>query len=453
MLRSTRRELHRHIADTLCTSHPQIADQMPEFVAHHWTEAGVGERAIEFWSAAGERATARSAVKEAFGHFHRAIDLLDQIKDRPTAADTELVLRVRASGVEAAIEGCSAQESQRNYARILELSTILDRANEQFMAHLGLANSLYVNGKLDEALEHGRACLDMAERAKSADQFLHGHRILSEISFYVGAFAECCEHANESIARYRVEDHYRLIGGIGDDPKVLCLMYRALSHWILGRADLALADCEQALALAGELGHAYSSAQAEFYASWLYALMRDVPRAELFASRAIASCEDGGFDFYGGLAIVIHGWATSFKSDPAAAIAEMKRGITQVRAPGADVCLSCFLPWIADVHLRLGNIDEGLATMREAHELAEETFYGAERWRLEGDLRSATDRSGAATCYARSLETARHQGSLAFELRATSACARITSAALTSFAPSWSGWSSRARIMTYTRLV
>ena len=74
-------------------------------------------------------------------------------------------------------------------------------------------------------------------------------------------------------------------------------MYRALSHWILGRADLSIADCEQALALAGELGHAYSSAQAEFFASWLYALMRDTRRAELFASRAIASCEEGGFDF------------------------------------------------------------------------------------------------------------------------------------------------------------
>jgi tetratricopeptide (TPR) repeat protein len=392
---------------------------MPEFVAHHWTEAGDAERAIEYWSAAGERATMRSAVKEAFGHFHRAIELLDRIKDRPSAADTELMLRMRASGVETAISGWSAQASQRTYARILELSTILDRANEQFMAHLGLANSLYVNGKLDDALAHGRACLDMAERTKSADQFLHGHRILSEISFYVGAFAQCCEHANESIARYRVEDHYRLIGGIGDDPKILCLMYRALSHWILGRADLSLADCEEAIALAGKLGHAYSAAQAEFYASWLYAIMRDTRRAELFASRSIASCEEGGFDLVGGLAQVIHGWAIRLGPDPAGAIAEVSRGIEQVRAPEADVCLSCFLPWLAEMHLLVGNIDEGLATMREAHELAKETFYTAERLRVEGDLRAAVDPAGAATCYARALETARHQGSIAFELRTT----------------------------------
>jgi len=419
MLRSTRLQLHKHIANTLCASHPEIAGQMPEFVAHHWTEAGDAERAIEYWSAACEHATMRSALKEAFGHFHRAIELLDQIKDQPAAANIELSLRLKASGAESAIEGCSAQVTQSNFARILELSKILNRKNDQFMAHLGLANSLYVNGKLDEALEHGRACLDMAKRTKSADQLVHGHRILSEISFYVGAFAKCCDHANESIEHYRVEDHPRLIGGIGDDPKVLCLMYRGLSFWILGRPDLSLADGAQALKLARKLRHAYSLAQAEFYASWLYALMRSAPQAKKWASRAIRSCEEGGFDFYGGLAQVIHGWAISSELNPAAAIEEASRGIEKVRAPEADICLSCFLPWLAEVHLLVGNVDEGLATMREAHELAEETFYAAERWRVEGDLRAAIDPSGAAACYARSLEVARRQGSVAFELRTT----------------------------------
>ena len=57
--------------------------------------------------------------------------------------------------------------------------------------------------------------------------------------------------------------------------------------------------------------------------------------------------------------------------------------------------------------------------MREAHELAEETFYAVERLRVEADLRAAVDLAGAAACYARALETARHQGSIAFELRTT----------------------------------
>jgi hypothetical protein len=97
----------------------------------------------------------------------------------------------------------------------------------------------------------------------------------------------------------------------------------------------------------------------------------------------------------------------------------VSRGIEQVRAPEADICLSCFLPWLAEVHLLVGSVDDGLAAMREAHELAQETFYAAERWRLEGDLRVAIDPSSASACYARSLESARLQGSSAFELRTT----------------------------------
>ena len=177
--------------------------------------------------------------------------------------------------------------------------------------------------------------------------------------------------------------------------------------------------------------------------------MRDPPRAELFASRAIASCEEGGFDFYGGLAQVIHGWAISFGPNRAAAIAEVSRGIEQVRAPEADICLSCFLPWLAEVHLLVGNVDEGLATMREAHELAEETFYAAERLRVEADLRAAVDLAGAAACYAQGAgdRTASREH-----------CIRVKNDAqhvqkwplrrFRTFSPSWSGWSARARIMT-----
>jgi class 3 adenylate cyclase/tetratricopeptide (TPR) repeat protein len=427
MLRSQRRQIHKDIAVAISASYQHIEDQMPEFIAHHWTEAGNAVRAVEYWSKACERAIMRSAIKEAFGHFHRALDLIDKDRDEETKQfkdpdETELMLRVKAGGIEAAIKGYSALESQRNWQRILRLSK--DLSPERFNAHLGLAASVYVHGKLDEALDHGQKCLDMAARTESTAQFLHAHRILCEISFYAGDFTKCCEHANESIVLYSKEDHHSLIGALGDDPKVLCLMYRALSHWILGRADLAIADCEQALALSAELGHVFSSAQAEFYASWLYALMRDTEGAKVFASRAIETCKDD-LALYGGLAHVICGWAKSFEeSDPARVIVEMSQGIEKVRGPEADICVSCFLPWLAEVYLGVGKLDEGFMIMREADEFAQEKFYEAERWRVKGDLHAAKDELDTAMhCYEQALKIARdekHDGkneAKAFELR------------------------------------
>ena len=157
---------------------------------------------------------------------------------------------------------------------------------------------------------------------------------------------------------------------------------------------------------------------------------------------------------------MIHGWAISFGPDPAAAIAEVSRGIEQVRAPEADICLSCFLPWLAEVHLLVGNVDEGLATMREAHELAEETFYDAERLRVEGDLHAAKAaakpeveaRKAAADaakhCYEQALETSRHQGSVAFELRTTLSMCKNNLCGVHELRPLLERMVDTARIMT-----
>jgi class 3 adenylate cyclase/tetratricopeptide (TPR) repeat protein len=427
MLRSARRQVHKAIATIASVSYGQICDQMPEFVAHHWTKAGDAVRGVEFWSKACDRAIARSELKEASVHVHQALKLVErdrqqefrQFKDPD---DTELMLRMKGGGVEAAIKGYSARESERNWRRILLLSKEL--SPERFNAHLGLAACIYVQGKLDQAFEHGQKCMDMAVRTEKIDQFLHAHRILCELCFYAGDFTKSCEHAHESIVLYDKENHPSLIRALGDDPMILCLMYRALSHWILGRADLSIDDCEQALALSAELGHVFSSAQADFYASWLYALMRDTEGARVFASRAIETCKDD-LALYGGLAHVIQGWAKSFaESDPDVAISEMSLGIKEVRGPDADICVGCFLPWFAEVYLRVGKFEEGLEIMREADEFAMEKFYDAERWRVKGDLHMAKDDVNSAKhCYEQALKIARddeHDGkneAKAFELR------------------------------------
>src|SRR5205814_3542081 len=52
LLKSRRQVLHRRIAETL-RDRFQTADAQPEVVAHHFTQAGLGEAAIEWWVKAG----------------------------------------------------------------------------------------------------------------------------------------------------------------------------------------------------------------------------------------------------------------------------------------------------------------------------------------------------------------------------------------------------------------
>jgi predicted ATPase len=59
LLREPRRALHARIAETLESQFAEIAENQPEVLARHFTEAGMSETAIQYWSKAGERALRR----------------------------------------------------------------------------------------------------------------------------------------------------------------------------------------------------------------------------------------------------------------------------------------------------------------------------------------------------------------------------------------------------------
>ena len=61
VLRRTRHELHRQIADVLETQFARPVETQPERLAHHYTEAGLVAQAALYWQRAGQRAMDRSA--------------------------------------------------------------------------------------------------------------------------------------------------------------------------------------------------------------------------------------------------------------------------------------------------------------------------------------------------------------------------------------------------------
>jgi predicted ATPase len=79
LLKSRRQILHRQIADALRGEFTAGAAAEPELVAHHLTQAGLDEPAIEWWGKAGDQALRRSAFKEAAAHLGKAIELADKL--------------------------------------------------------------------------------------------------------------------------------------------------------------------------------------------------------------------------------------------------------------------------------------------------------------------------------------------------------------------------------------
>ena len=73
LLREHRRALHVRIAETLEDQFAEIAENQPELLAHHFTEAGLIEKAAGFWGKAGQRSLERSALVEAVEQLTRAL--------------------------------------------------------------------------------------------------------------------------------------------------------------------------------------------------------------------------------------------------------------------------------------------------------------------------------------------------------------------------------------------
>ena len=86
LLRSRRQQLHTRIGSVLEEQFPDVGEARPELLAHHFTEAGLVDRAAEFWLKAGRHALARSAMKEAEALLRKGLGLVHNMADGDTSA-------------------------------------------------------------------------------------------------------------------------------------------------------------------------------------------------------------------------------------------------------------------------------------------------------------------------------------------------------------------------------
>jgi predicted ATPase len=73
LLKSRRQVLHRRTAETLRDRFADKAAAEPEVLAHHFTQAGLTDAAIEWWGKAGDQALRRSAFQEAISRANAAL--------------------------------------------------------------------------------------------------------------------------------------------------------------------------------------------------------------------------------------------------------------------------------------------------------------------------------------------------------------------------------------------
>jgi predicted ATPase len=431
LLKSTRQKYHQRIAQVLEEQFPETAITQPALLAHHYTVAGLTEQAIPYWQRAGQQASDRSANLEAVSHFTTGIELLQTLPETPEHTQHTLTLHIALGAALQIAKGIAAPEVEHAYTQARTLCQQVGETPELVPVLLGLWRFYVTRAQYQTAREIGETLLHLAQRTDDPALAVIAHYALGFTWFCLGALPAARQHLEEASARY-TPDQCRAPGfRMGQDPGVACRVDAAVTRWLLGYPEQALACLHDALALADALSHPYSLALARCFAAFASQLRRDVPGVHEHAEAAVALATAQGFPNWAAVGTSLRGWALAMQGQDEAGMAQVRQGIAAFRATGAALNVPYLCTVLADVSAHLGHPDDGLQALAEAHTIMEqhdERWWEAEICRLQGVLllrQPGTPQEEAETWLRRALEVARHQQAKSLELRAAMSLARL----------------------------
>ncbi|MGZ4172829.1 MAG: AAA family ATPase, partial [Solirubrobacteraceae bacterium] len=262
LLRTTRQQYHRHIAQALTEHFPATVKTAPELLAHHYTQAGMMAEAVPCWLDAGQRALRASANPEAIAHLTTGLDLLADLPAGPERAGVELQFRLTLGPAYMAIRGYAAPEVEACYQRALELCRELGDTPPQLVRALhGLWTNHIVRAQHNSAFALGEQVLQLGAATNDDGLLLQGNMEVGWSHFFLGELEQAREHLERVLALYDHERHSSHAFTYGDNPATSARSALASVLWLLGYPDQALRCSEENLAILRSLvQHPYSVA-------------------------------------------------------------------------------------------------------------------------------------------------------------------------------------------------
>jgi predicted ATPase len=424
LLRSTRQQYHQRIAQVLEEHFAEIAETQPEWLAHHYMQAGLTEQAVRYWQRAGQQASERSANLEAVSHFTAGIELLKCLPETPEHTQQALTLYIGLGAALLVTKGQAAPEVEHAYTQAYALCQQVGETPELVPVLYGLWRFYVTRPQLHTARELGETLLGLAQRTEDPALAVVAHYALGVTWFFLGALPPARTHLEGGIARYTPDQSRAPVFRMGHDPGIGSRAFAATTLWLLGYPAQALGRLRDALELAHELSHPYSLAFARCLAALVSRLRQDVPVVREQAEAAVALSTDQGFAQWAAYGTSLRGWALALQGQSDEGLAQLRQGIAAWRATGAALFIPYLCTMLAEVCDNLGHTADGLQALAESHTLVdqqEERWWEAEIHRLRGVLllrQPGTPQEEAEAWLRRALDVARGQQAKSLELRA-----------------------------------
>jgi class 3 adenylate cyclase/predicted ATPase len=435
LLKSRRQILHRRAAEVLLDN---VAGTEPELLAHHFTQAGLTEAAIEWWGKAGQRSLTRSALVEAADQLARALALIATLPATPSLRREEIKLQVALVNSLMHVKGFAAPETKAAVERarlLIEQAEALGEPPEdplvlfQVLFGFWAANIVAFNGNV--ARELAMHFLALAEKQGATVPLTIGHRVMGIALVFVGDIAQSRTHLDRASALYDPVQHRPLATRFGHDAAVAILSYRSIALGLLGYPDAAVTDASQALNNAREIGQVGTLMFALFH-TWLpHFQCGRYSAAHALAEELAALAEEKGALIWKWWGILNRGCMLALTGDTSEAVRTIKSGIAEYRSTGATVFVPMHLLYLARAYAEIGQFDDAWRCIDEAMtamETTRETWFEAEANRIAGEIALKSPERDAAKAqgyFERALSVARAQQAKSWELRAAMSVAQL----------------------------
>jgi predicted ATPase len=438
LLRERRRALHARIAETLEGQFADIAESQPELLARHCTEAGLIEKAVGLWGKAGQRSLVRSALVEAIEQLTRALAQIATLPATTALRREEIKLQVALITPLMHVKGHAAPETKAAAERarlLIEQAEALGEPPEDplllFSVLFGfwVANFVAFNG--DVLRELAAQFLTRAKKLGATVPLSIGHRIMGITLASTGDFAVAVAHFDQSLGLYDPTEHRSLATHFGADGRVVNLAWRALAMWVLGYPEKALADTNQVLKDAREIGQAATLMLALRFAIIPHIFCGNYATANALLNELLVLADGKGAFYWKAHGMSDKGCLLALISKAPDSVQMINSGITAFRSTGATVWMPLWLSYLTRAYAQLSQFNDAWRSIDEAMravETTKERWCEAEVHRVAGQITLGSPKQDAAKAEAyfqRALVVAREQRAKSFELRAAMSMARL----------------------------
>ena len=434
LLKSRRYALHRRAAEVLCES----ASPEPEAIAHHFTEAGLDDLAIDWWGKAGDQALRRSAFQEAIAHLGKAIAMADKGSEAQrvrgvSAAPNQRVtpLRVAYGNALFAARGYGAPETTQAFAIAREFASGDKDAPERLAADWGLWAGSFVRGDLPSMQAHAAAFLSDLEARPDSPEAGVAQRASGLTRWFAGEYVEARDHLERALALVQPGRDDDLAFRFGLDPGVAAMVSLAVALWPLGEIDRAISLVHGAQEQSASITHIGTQAYAKMYAAMFHLMRDDHERVAQNGFELARLALQSDLTLSRAFGVFLQGWAASQSGALVDGIRDMRRGVEDLHQQNVRHFDGLLKIALAEAETRAGDPDRALAVLDEALATSDRTSYRAfeaELHRARGDTllkRDPANHAPVEEAFLTAIAVAKQQGTRSFGLRAALALAKL----------------------------